>query len=141
MEQPKAGTDEIGYKQLRKRAWRNLAYFIGQSGYGDGEEFTLDDLSDRLAELSGVPGRFRAGTIERYLRRYFERHLESPLLRAEEPDQWRLNEMLYRARPPPAELPRGRPRKQKLDLSDGPVEPGSAESRAWENTDDSESGE
>jgi len=106
------------YDRQRLKAFRNLAYHIGRAGLMESEGFSLSELSDQLYKSGRVPVRFSPSSITRYLRRYFDRYLESPLLRTEREDYWRVNTVMYRARPPPAKLKPG-PSPARLELTEG----------------------
>ena len=60
------------YDRRRLQVWSNLSFFFLQA-YDLADEFTLDEMSDRLYALDSVPSRYGPASIRRYLDRYWAR--------------------------------------------------------------------
>jgi hypothetical protein len=105
-------TYKVGGKQYRC-AYRHVDFFLGQVLDHDHYAlYTMNEIRKKLDEKTGVY--FHGTTIEKYIKRYKERHGESPLCQVG--DKYRLNHCYYsyaKIKPP-------RPRKYKIEIQKFP---------------------
>ncbi len=87
-----------------------MDFFLGQSLEHDHDAlYTMNEIRRRLDEKTGVF--FHGATIEKYIKKYKEKHGESPLCQVGD-DKWRLNHCYYayaKIKPP-------KPRRYKIEI-------------------------
>lgn len=101
---------EIKYRTYHNMVYRHIEFFLSQVLNHNHEAlYTMNEIRKKLDERTGVF--FHGATIKKYIKKYKEKHRESPLCQVGE-DKWRLNHCYYsyaKIKPP-------RPRNYKIEV-------------------------